>query len=84
MNAADRHLRAAERRRADALVQRERAEAKRLQRAAEAERRRNEAEAAERRDNQQRLREARQQKQAALDALAASGDVRALKALYAG
>ena len=30
MNAADRHLRAAERRRADALVQRERAEAKRL------------------------------------------------------
>ena len=69
MNMKDRHLRAAERRRADALVQRERAEAKRLQRAAEAERRRNEAEAAERRDNQQRLREARQQKQAALDAL---------------
>ena len=76
MNAADRHLRAAERRRADALVQRERAEAKRLQRAAEAERRRNEAEAAERRDNQQRLREARQQKQAALDALERERDRR--------
>ena len=72
----DRHLRAAERRRADALVQRERAEAKRLQRAAEVERRRNEAEAAERRDNQQRLREARQQKQAALDALERERDRR--------
>jgi hypothetical protein len=66
----DRHARAAERRRAEALVQRERSEAKRLRARAAAERRRNEAEAAERRDNQARLREARLQKQAALDALA--------------